>query len=773
MSSKPLALEQRLFLAFLALLVIVAGLSLWQWRAEPPISANLLQILPHAENNQLIEYAQQRTQAVLDQELIVLIQHPQASQLLSGWAKQLQNSGQFAQVEYQLSTNFKQLGQQLLEGRASYLPLAVREQLAQQPQQFFTERVNELFDPLGGFSLVSVQQDWLGLTGKIQQNLQGISQVQADSQGYLFVESAEGVWYLLRLRSQQSGFADASALKVAEQIQQLAQQIKQQGGQVLASAGLLFSAQAQQQAGFEIQWLGGISLLGSLVLIVWLFRRFNSLVALLPAVFGLWVGVTACIAVFGYVHAMTLVLGISLIGVTIDFPMHYLSKGWVMQPWHSGKVLRATLPGLTLGVLSNAIGYVALAFTPFPALSQIAVFSVAGLLAAYVCTICCLPWLLAKPNAVQPWRLPLSWMQQLLTWHKAVFARLNSYALACGLLLFVVAGFSQLQLHNDLRQWVAPAPELLEQAQQIGQLTGQQPTSQFFLLQGANEQELIERLTALQQQLDQQVAQGHLSGYQSITDLLAGLQGQPTLAQALAGINQHDMQPLLDAGVDTRLVLQEIQQLLVQQPHSIEQALASDLGEPWRMLWLGKYDNQYVSMVRLQGLRDSQPLAQLAEQQAGVIWVDRPAQLNQLFLHTQTYALWSKVVASLAIFILLMVFLGWRGALRTLSVSLSAALLAAACLGWLGLPVTLFSVFGLLLVTAIGVDYAIIMYEGVGGQAASLLGAFLAAVTTWLSFGLLALSSTPAVSSFGIAVSLGLVFSFLLAPWASKINPSA
>ena len=48
----------------------------------------------------------------------------------------------------------------------------------------------------------------------------------------------------------------------------------------------------------------------------------------------------------------------------------------------------------------------------------------------------------------------------------------------------------------------------------------------------------------------------------------------------------------------------------------------------------------------------------------------------------------------------------------------------------------------------------------------SLLGTLLAALTTWLSFGLLAISSTPAVSNFGLAVSLGLAFSFILAPWA-------
>ena len=63
---------------------------------------------------------------------------------------------------------------------------------------------------------------------------------------------------------------------------------------------------------------------------------------------------------------------------------------------------------------------------------------------------------------------------------------------------------------------------------------------------------------------------------------------------------------------------------------------------------------------------------------------------------------------------------------------------------------------------------AILMREQIGGPAVSLLGTLLAALTTWLSFGLLALSSTPAVSNFGLSVSLGLAFSFMLAPWAGQ-----
>lgn len=767
-SNRPSLLE----LSFLGLLLLLAVLTAWQWRDGSPISANLLHILPVTQADPLLERAQQQTQTQLDQELILLVQHPEARTLLPEWLHRLQESKQFARIDYRVDVNLQQLGQQLLDGRATYVPLAVRQQIAEEPRQFFTERLQEIFDPIAGFSWVGLQQDWLGLTGKIQQHLQGKTAVQADAQGFLLIETDALPWYVVRLQSHAGGFA-GNTLAVAESMRALKQQIQQQNGRILASGGVLFAALAQEQAEQEIKWLGGISLVGSLVLVLWLFRRINSLLIALPALIGLWAGATLCIAVFGQIHVLTLVLGVSLMGVAIDFPMHYLSKAWVIQPWDARRVLRLTLPGLTLGVLSNAVGYTALAFTPFPALSQVAVFSVAGLIAAYWCTIACLPRFLSYPQAVQPWRQPLFWMQRLLMWHKALFSRVNRWLLLAVVLAFTLLGFNRLELHDDLRQWISPAPELLRQAQQIGELTGQQPTSQFFLVQAATEAELFARLTALEDQLDKQIMAGALTGYQSITDLLAGMQGTPSLEQALTAVDLQAIEPLVAAGIDAELVQQEIQLLMQQKTLTIDEALATDLGEAWRLLWLGQNAQEVASVVRLQGLHDVAPLSELTEQLDGVRWIDRPAQLNRLFEQTQRYALWTKLLASVTIFVLLTLFLGWRGAARTLGISLLAALLAAATLGWLGWPVTLFSIFGLLLVTAIGVDYAILMYEEVGGRATSLLGAFMAALTTWLSFGLLALSSTPAVSSFGVAVSLGLMFNFLLAPWACRAQNDA
>jgi hypothetical protein len=136
--------------------------------------------------------------------------------------------------------------------------------------------------------------------------------------------------------------------------------------------------------------------------------------------------------------------------------------------------------------------------------------------------------------------------------------------------------------------------------------------------------------------------------------------------------------------------------------------------------------------------------------------VDRLGELNRVFAATQISAAELKLASCVLIVLVLMLPFGLGGALRIVSLPLLAALCSLASLGWLGQPLTLFSLFGLLLVTAISVDYAILMREQVGGAAVSLLGTLLAALTTWLSFGLLAVSSTPAVSNFGLSVSLGL-----------------
>lgn len=401
---------------------------------------------------------------------------------------------------------------------------------------------------------------------------------------------------------------------------------------------------------------------------------------------------------------------------------------------------------------------------PVPALTQIAAFSAAGLLGAYLSAVCLLPALL-KGVELRPAQWPLRVAEALLSVRAALLKRVPSPALLALLALFCAGGLWQLQSKNDIRQWVGAPPQLLQEAQAIARITGYQPTSQFFLVRAADQQQLLQRLGALDQRLQQLVNLGKLKGYLSLNQLLNQPAQQQQVREALKQL-PHFWQPLLDLGVPEAALQAELEQLQQLPEEDLDSALTGPLAEPYRPLWLGKNADGVAAMVSLQGLNDAALLRVQADDLPGVQLVDRLGELNRVFAATQVSAAELKLASCVLIVLLLILPFGLGGALRLVALPLLAALCSLASLGWLGQPLTLFSLFGLLLVTAISVDYAILMREQIGGAAVSLLGTLLAALTTWLSFGLLAISSTPAVSNFGLAVSLGLAFSFILAPWA-------
>ncbi|WP_338921519.1 MMPL family transporter [Pseudomonas silesiensis] len=762
--------ERRLPWLFLILLLAVLALAGWQWRDGAPLSANLMELVPGTAPDALELRAEQRMQEPLNREMLVLVGHkdrPQAIAMAQTLGEQWQASGLFEKVQWNLQADLPALRTQLLQGRLAMLSATDRQQLIEHPDAFIQQRVQALFDPFTGFSLVPSEDDWLGLTGRIQNSQPQHGSVQLDiGSGALVADADDKSWVLLRARTTGNAFDMNLPLQVADLLQQGREQAAQADVQLLAASGLLYAASGQRQATREMTWVGGGATAGILLLLLLAFRRWRVLLAFVPVLVGVLFGAVACVAMFGHMHVMTLVLGSSLIGVAVDYPLHYLSKSWSLKPWHSWPALRLTLPGLTLSLITSCIGYLALAWTPFPALTQIAVFSAAGLVGAYLCAVCLLPALL-KGVELRPAQWPLRVAEFLLERREALLNIARIPVLLALLIAFCVGGLLQLEARNDIRQWVGAPQQLTDEAQAIARITGYQPTSQFFLVRAANQQQLLERQAALGERLDQLVNLDKLKGYLSLNQLVSPPSEQVRVREALNKLPQF-WQPLLDLGVPAAALQAELARLQALPIEDIDAALVGPLAEPYRVLWLGPIEDGVAALVSLQGLSTPSLLRIQAMDLPGVELVDRLGELNEVFADTQVSAAELKLASCVLIVLVLILPFGLGGALRIVALPLLAALCSLASLGWLGQPLTLFSLFGLLLVTAISVDYAILMREQVGGVAVSLLGTLLAAVTTWLSFGLLAVSSTPAVSNFGLSVSLGLAFSFLLAPWAGR-----
>jgi predicted exporter len=148
-----------------------------------------------------------------------------------------------------------------------------------------------------------------------------------------------------------------------------------------------------------------------------------------------------------------------------------------------------------------------------------------------------------------------------------------------------------------------------------------------------------------------------------------------------------------------------------------------------------------------------------------VRWVDQVQSVSALlgsYRHTMGLLL---IAGHAAVLLALMLRYG-RRAWRAWMPTAVATLGTLALLALFGQPLQLFNVLALALLLGIGIDYGIFLLEREDTDAgAAWLAVVLGAASTWLSFGLLALSSTPALRSFGLTLLFGILIVWFVAPF--------
>jgi len=109
--------------------------------------------------------------------------------------------------------------------------------------------------------------------------------------------------------------------------------------------------------------------------------------------------------------------------------------------------------------------------------------------------------------------------------------------------------------------------------------------------------------------------------------------------------------------------------------------------------------------------------------------------------------------------------------MRLALVPLVSTLLTITLLSGIGMSISLFHLFAMFLILGLGMDYSIFIYESSTAETASHTAILFSAITSCLSFGLLALSSTPMVQFFGATVLIGSIFNLALAPAVARLSP--
>ncbi len=595
---------------------------------------------------------------------------------------------------------------------------------------------------------------------------------------YLLVDSPQhpGWSYaLIVARSVQNAFDLKAQQQLVDQIDEIEQQLLQlhPSSQLLRSGVLFHAAAAARQARHEIGLIGGGSALGVVLLYLLCFTSLRPLLLSVGSVvFGSLVALCLCHFLFGSVHLLTLVFGASLLGVAIDYSLHYFTRLYGAGPTSSRESLRQVFPGILLAMVTSVIGYASLAQAPLPGLRQIATFSVAGLIGAWLFVVALYPLLTAPRQHRFPRKLVALAQLPWRGWEYIGAGKALPLAVCLGLVALLVCQ-QTLKSAEDVRALYQPAPELQQQEQQIQALLPGFAANQFLLLRAENPEALLRLDEQLQPELEGLRTDEAIAGWLGISSMLPSTarqqQDYALLAQTVYGDDGVAWSLMTELGFDADTMI-DLQQAFESQRGDwlLPGAWLEAANERQRMLWL-RPQKGAASMVTLSGITQLQPLQELAERWPGVEFVDRVAQLSRLLQAQRNWAGQLLVLAYGVVMLLLVLRYRSIGAAMLVMVPLLASLLTLALLALAAVPISIFHVFAFFLVLGLGMDYSIFAFEAQPGQLGYRLAILLSALTSGLSFGLLALSNTPMVQAFGITILLGSVCNLLLVPLVSLL----
>jgi len=698
----------------------------------------------------------------LDRQLVWLVSPGKQAdpQVAQAWLALLQKSGALAEVKGPMDARSQQAwGTFFWQHRNGLIDSETRQRLQNGGEAQAQWVLSQLYSAFSGVSGKELQNDPLMLTRGSQLAMAKNGQRLRLMDGWLVTQDSQGNnWYLLHGELAGSSFDMQQTHKLVTTLGALEKTLKAAypQAQLLSRGTVFYSDYASQQAKQDVSTLGLATVLGVLLLILAVFRSVRPLLlCLLSIAMGALAGTVVTLLVFGELHLMTLVMSMSIIGISADYTLYYLTERMVhgaeTSPWQSlAKVRNALL----LALLTTVAAYLIMMLAPFPGIRQMAVFAAVGLSAACLTVVCWHPWL-CRGLPVRPVPAMVLMLRWLAAWRRNTVL---SVGLPVALALFSLAGIATLRVDDDISQLQALPPHILAQEKAITALTGQSVDQKWFVVYGNSAQQTLTRLEAFTPALERARAQGLMSGYRTLplNSLARQAQDLTLLKTAAPAVTR----ALSQAGLATA------NPDLSPTPVSVEAWLASPASEGWRLLWLTLKGGESGVLVPVEGVKQSAALNALSQSVPGVAWVDRKSTFDALF------ALYRHILTGLLLVALAVITcgavmrLGWRKGALSLVPSVLSLSCGLAALAFTGHAVNLFSLLALVLVLGIGINYTLFFSNPRGTPLTSMLAITLAMMTTLLTLGMLVFSATQAISSFGIVLVSGIFTAWLLAPLA-------
>ena len=646
-------------------------------------------------------------------------------------------SSLFKSFEANIDVNLNDIKSDINRSKIALLSRGDLELLKSDKNAFFKKRAEEIFNSFS-FRLLNINDDFFSLSsgfsaknGNVSLNLADLMLEVKDGKKSFFLLKGE-----LKKGASSEGlinfYNELNALKVGQ-------------NELFVHSSALYQAFSKQKNESESLYMSVVSLSLTAIFLMLAFRNLRIFYVIFIAAFGFSVAFAGTLLCLNELNILTILISTSLIGLMFDYVLHWLSK-------NEGEAIRASsiknmLKIFLLGLFITLSGYLAFTFSDLRLLKEVALFSAFALVAAFLASYFFMPLVF---EGVKFYRSKVfdAFLTKFCKLSDMAARHLGLKFLAISLILLAIfLGFDlkNLSKSENVKDYSNMPKSLLADSSYILSLTGNNQNTMIVTRSGgdilADEKSLLDELKK----------RNLIKDESSLSDMFLSKSEQNELKEAFKkALDDEQIYAIYEKfGFSKDEVRSEILKVLSEKELSVGEILALKSMKDFKKFVL----DENASVAYVSGFVKGAASDEVLERH-NAFSLNFASSLNESLTQAKELALKLKIAALVVAFLLLWVYFSALISALVMGVIIFGVLLTLFIFAVFGVNLSIFGVFGLILASAVGIDYMIFALNESLSEKERIYGIFCAFITSFISFFTLSFSQTAALSVFGLSVSL-------------------
>jgi len=646
-------------------------------------------------------------------------------------------SSLFKSFEANIDVNLNDIKSDINRSKIALLSRGDLELLKSDKNAFFKKRAEEIFNSFS-FRLLNVNDDFFSLSSGFSAKNGNVSLNLAD----LMLEVKDGAKSFFLLKGElKKGASSEGLIKFYNEIEAL----KVGQNELFVHSSALYQAFSKQKNESESLYMSVVSLSLTAIFLMLAFRNLRIFYVIFIAVFGFSVAFAGTLLCLNELNILTILISTSLIGLMFDYVLHWLSK-------NEGEAIRASsiknmLKIFLLGLLITLSGYLAFTFSDLRLLKEVALFSAFALVAAFLASYFFMPLVF---EGVKFYRSKIfdAFLTKFCDLSGAVARHLGVKFLAISLILLAIfLGFDlkNLSKSENVKDYSNMPKSLLADSSYILSLTG---NNQNTMIVTRSRGDILGGEKSL---LDELKKRNLIKDESSLSDMFLSKSEQSELKEVFKkALDDERIYAIYEKfGFSKDEVRSEILKVLSEKELSVGEILALKSMKDFKKFVL----DENASVAYVSGFVKGAASDEVLERH-NAFSLNFASSLNESLTQAKELALKLKIAALVVAFLLLWFYFSALISALVMGVIIFGVLLTLFIFAIFGVNLSIFGVFGLILASAVGIDYMIFALNESLSEKERIYGIFCAFITSFISFFTLSFSQTAALSVFGLSVSL-------------------